>query len=107
MLEVDRKEAHPSMRGPRLLFLLGTVLPAVWALWVIWTVALGNSSSLGARADHRYFREVPEHWISASLLTLTGVALIWMAARSRRATTIVFASLTSAAALMNWLLLLS
>jgi len=81
-------------------------MPSLWAIWVLWVVSLRNSSIHEAQADHRYPREVPELWISATVLTLTAVALTWVASRRPRGSTIVFAVMAAAAALANWALLL-
>lgn len=97
---------RPRDRAPQLLFLLGGVLPSLWGMWVVFVVGIGNSPILGAQPDYRYPREVPELWVTAAILTITGVALIWIASRRRKTSTIVFATLTLTAAAANWSILL-
>ena len=96
--------------APGCLFITGAVLPALWAIWTLFTVALSNSALWGSEVlDHTYPREVPGLWVTAALLTITAVALMWILRRyktARRPATRVLAALTAAAALANWAVLL-
>lgn len=96
--------------APGCLFIFGAVLPTLWAIWRVFTVAIGNSALYGAEStDHTYFLEVPELWATAAILTLTAIGLTWMVVRyttARRPTIVVLPVLAFAAAAANWAILL-
>jgi hypothetical protein len=94
--------------APGCLLIFGAVLPTLWAMWQVFTIALGNSALYGTHpTDHTYFQEVPELWATAVILTLTAIGLTWMLVRAvKRPTMVVFTVLTFAAAAANWAILL-
>lgn len=102
------EDARPVVGAPGCLFLIGTVLPSVWAIWVVARVAIGNSAFWGQPPVHRtYFREMPELWVTAGALTLTALVFIGMLARSNthRGSKAAFGFMTLAAAAGNWAIL--
>lgn len=96
--------------APGCLFIFGAVIPTLWAIWRVFTIAISNSAFYGTQpSDHTYFREVPELWATAVVLTLTTIGLTWMLVRYttvRPRTMVVFSTLTFAAAAANWAILL-
>ena len=90
------------------LFLFGTVLPILWALWVIVRIGVANSPLFGSQTeDPTYPRDMAELWATAVILTVSGAAFLAVIMRSthRRVSTVVFAILTWAAAAANWAIL--
>lgn len=106
MRSPEKQGDRPNGRSQGFLFLLGAVAPSLWAIWVLFVVGISNSPIYGAEPQHRYPRDVPELWVSATILTLTAIALTWIAIRRPRLNTILFATLASFAAVANWALLL-
>lgn len=96
--------------GPGCIFVLGAVLPSLWAIWVLVRVGLANSPLWGQQtADPTYPRDMPELWTTAAILTLTAIALMGMLLRyrtARQASTRALTILTLAAAVANWAILL-
>lgn len=96
--------------APGCLFMFGAVLPTLWAIWRVFTIAIGNSALFGTTStDHTYFREVPELWATAAILTLATIGLTRMVVRyttARRPTIVVLPVLAFAAAAANWTILL-
>jgi hypothetical protein len=91
------------------LFVIGAVLPTLWAIWVVLRIGIANSPLWGQQsADSTYPRDMTELWVTAVILTLTAVAFIVVAVRSpaRRRSTLVFTIVTSFAAIVNWAILL-
>lgn len=76
---------------PGCLFVVGTVLPTLWAMWVVLRIGLANSPLWGLQTTNEtYPHEMPELWATAGILTLTAIALVVMLLRyptARRATT--------------------
>lgn len=95
--------------SPGCLFIFGAVLPTLWAIWRVFTIAVGNSALYGQSSDRTYFREFPELWATVVVLTLTTFGLTWLVVRYttvRRPTMVVLIALTFAAAAGNWAILL-
>lgn len=95
---------------PGCLFVLGSVLPSLLGIWLIWTNALRNAPFYGQQTTNpTYPRDVAELWITAVILTLTTLALTAMALRyftTRGTRMVTFITLTSIAAALNWAILL-
>lgn len=96
--------------APSCLFVVGAVLPSLWAIWVLVRVGFANSSLWGRQTtDPTYPRDTPELWTTAGILTLTAIALHGMLLRyptARRRTTRALTVLTLVAAVANWAILL-
>lgn len=89
--------------------MFGALVPTLWAIYRVFTVAVGNSALGGQAPERTHFREVPELWTTAAVLTLTAVALTWMIVRystARRTSIVVLTALTFVAATLNWTVLL-
>ena len=91
------------------LFVIGAVLPMLWAAWVVVRIGVANSPLWGQQAvESTYPRDMTELWVTAVILTLTALVFVVVAVRSagRRRSTLVFAVVTSLAAAVNWAILL-
>lgn len=105
----ESRDERGNQERVRALFLFGAVLPSLWAIWVVFAVAVSNSPFYGSPPeDRRYPREVPDLWVTAVILTFTAAALITLGRRSatRRVVTTVFTTLALVAAAANWAILL-
>lgn len=92
-----------------LLFALGTILPSLWAMWVVLRIGVANSPLFGSQTDDpTYPRNVPELWATAMILTIATAAYLTIVVRSttRHTSTTVFTILTAIAAATNWAILL-
>jgi hypothetical protein len=106
----DDYGARHIVGAPGCLFVLGAVLPSLWAIWVVVRIGVANSSLWGQQTtDPTYPRGTPELWTTAGILTLTAIALLGMLLRyptARRRTTRALTVLTLVAAVANWAILL-
>jgi hypothetical protein len=105
----DENDARSTLGAPGWVFVLGTVLPSLWAFWVLLRLGVANSSLWGQQTNNStYPRDMAELWATAVLLTLTTLALLVMFVRSteRRRSTAILGCLSFAAAVANWAILL-
>ena len=105
----DYRDRH-IVGTPGCLFVIGAVLPSLWAIWVLVRIGVANSSLWAQQTtDPTYPRDTPELWVTAGILTLTAIALTGMLLRyptARQTTTRVLTVLTLVAAVANWAMLL-